>query len=423
MLAGVQLDVDHLREILEIVRLLAVTDDLDALLHRIASAATSLLKCERASIFVHDPDDDTLWTRVAIGTGTIRVPRRSGIVGACFSENMLIRAADAYTDPRFNPEPDRQSGFRTRDIIAAPMVDLTRKPIGVVEAINKRDGSFTEIDAALLQLLADQSGVALQRYRLQQHAMQLTALHREMDLAKEVQVALLPKHPVRTSNFIAQGWTRPASITGGDGFDLWKTDDGRLGIFVADASGHGLAPALVISQVRALVRTIADGQPQASPQEILSRVNARLRADLEAGRFVTAFLGFLSDDGQMEWASGGHGPILFRPDAASAWDKVPASTFPLGVLHPWYDPPPPPAHFGPGGALVIISDGIFEAIDLAGHQFGITRVTDCLDAQSAHPPARAIDTLRQAVESWQTTPDPRDDQTIVVVKRSGDMGA
>jgi len=411
------LSVEHLQEILEIARLFAVTDDLDVLLHRIASSATTLLKCERASIFVHDADDDTLWTRIALGSSTIRVPRSSGIVGASFSNNEVVRAGNAYADPRFNAEPDRKTGFVTRDVVAVPMVDLNRKPIGVVEAINKSEGCFSDLDVTMLQLLADQGGVALQRYRLQQRAMQHTALTREMDLAKEVQEALLPKHPVKIANFEAQGWTRTASVTGGDGFDLWKTTDDRLAIFVADASGHGLAPALVMSQVRAIVRTIADARPLASPLDILARVNARLRYDLEAGRFVTAFLGFLADDGKMEWASAGHGPILFRTKAGETWARVPASTFPLGVLHPWYDKSPTPTQFDEGGALVVISDGIFEAPNASGHQFGIGRVTDCLDENLNQTPASAIDNLRRAVEIWQTTSEPRDDQTIVVVKR------
>src|SRR5581483_8381161 len=125
----------------------------------------------------------------------------------------------------------------------------------------------------------------------------IVALRREMDLAKKVQEKLIPKSPPDVPGLDATGWTRAASVTGGDCFDLWKMHDGRLGIFLGDASGHGLAPALVVSQVRTLVRSISE--TESDPGVLLGRVNTRLAEDLETGRFVTAFLGFMTSDGTL----------------------------------------------------------------------------------------------------------------------------
>src|SRR5687767_12783672 len=122
------------------------------------------------------------------------------------------------------------------------MSDLDGKPLGVIQAVNKVGPAFTADDVALVQLLAEQAGVAIQRHNLQQAALEVVALRHEMDLARRTQEALIPKQPPAFPGYDAGGWTSPASATGGDCFDLWKLPDGQLGLFLADASGHGLAP-------------------------------------------------------------------------------------------------------------------------------------------------------------------------------------
>ena len=234
---------EQMQLVLEVSRSLAVTTDLDALLMRIARAATGLLGCERASVFLHDASRDELWTTVALQSDPIRVPVNSGIVGLAFRTNQVINCADAYADPRFNPEPDRLSGFISRDLLAAPMVDCDGKPLGVLQAINKIAGPFSETDSALLRLLSDQAGVAIQRWNLQQEAIKSLSLKHEMVLARRVQDAMIPKKPPSLPNLRSAGWTQSASINGGDCYDIWLCGD-RLGILVADASGHGIAPGI-----------------------------------------------------------------------------------------------------------------------------------------------------------------------------------
>src|SRR5688500_7385180 len=365
--------------VLDVSRMLAVTTDLDPLLKRIAEAATELTDCERASIFLHDPDTDELWTKVALQSSEIRFPSSVGIVGAAFKENEVLLIPKPYEDKRFNPEPDRRSGFVTRNILAAPMVDLDRKPLGVIQAINKRNGGFDTSDVQMLQLLADQAGVAIQRYRLQLAALEIVALRHEMDLARKVQNAMLPKTIPQIKGIEALGWTRPASITGGDTYDFWPSPDGRLGIFLADASGHGLAPTLVVSQVRTLIRAMADLDP--NPFRLLSKANARLAEDLEPDRFVTAFVGFLSSDGVLEWCSAGHGPILVRRSCDAPLEELNPPEMPLGVMPTMFGDCPEPVVLEPSGILAVVSDGIFEAPNAQREQFSMERVHEILMAK------------------------------------------
>lgn len=424
--APAAISAEQMRLVLDVSRMLSVTADLDPLLKHITEAVAALLNCDRASIFLHEPTTDELWTKVALGLGTgqIRIPAGAGIVGAAFKANQLLHVPKPYEDPRFNPTNDRKTGFLTRNILSAPMVDLQRQPVGVIQAINKRGegADFTENDKAMLQLLSEQAGVAIQRFHLQRGAIESMALRKELDLAKKVQEAMIPKTRPDVPGLDPAGWTKAASVNGGDCFDLWKLPDGRLGILVADASGHGIAPALVVMQARTLVRTLSD--TDFDPLKLLIRINTRLTEDMVAGRFVTIFLGFLSPDGTLEWSSGGHGPILLRPARGAPVQSLEPGLPPIGILDEMMEEASPPVRLEVGGTLVITSDGITESFDPDGQLFGEKRLVETLDACDAAGPeqcgdARAVVTaIHRAAIAWQGGKDePKDDQTVVVIRR------
>lgn len=404
--------------VLDVSRMLAVTSDLDLLLRRIAEAVTALLNCDRASIFLHDAATHELWTKVALGREEIRMPSNAGIVGHVFQSNQPLHVPRAYDDPRFNREPDQRSGFVTRNVLAAPMLDINQAPVGVIQAVNKsgEEKGFTESDRAMLQLLADQAGVAVQRYRLQQAALETLSLRREMELARGVQEALIPHRMPDVRGLEACGWTRPASINGGDVFDLWRTTDGRLGVLVADASGHGIGPAMVACQVRTLVRALTDAEGAADPYRLLSQVNARLFDDLPTGQFVTAFLAFAAPDGTVAWCSAGHGPVIARRSGGEHGRIIEATSPPLGVVPALPGHRPADFTLAAGGTMMIASDGISEAFNPAGEMFGEQRLIDTIQAHPARPDD-AIAAVRQAVRRWQARDEPQDDQTLVMVAR------
>ncbi len=403
-----------MKQVLDVTRLLAVTSDLDVLLRRIAEATCALLACERASIWLHDAEQNQLWTRVALGSGEIRVPAGAGIVGQIFANNRVLHIPNPYGDARFNPGPDRKSGFVTRNILGAPMLDLDGKPVGAIQALNKHDGSFDAMDETMVELLGDQAGVAVQRYALQQQAMVAVAMRNEMDLAKRVQQAMIPGAAPHLPNIDAAGWSKTASITGGDCYDLWKTSDGRLGIFLADATGHGIGPAMVVSQTRTLIRALCDRE--ASPAALLACANARLNEDLDAGNFVTAFVGFLSSSGRLDWCSAGHGPVLLRLRDGEPLQSLDAGAPPLGVL-PVFDPDPAePAQLGTGGLLCVCSDGITESFAPNDEQFSVERFVQLIEAHLKTPLHELIAILQADLLSWQQIDEPKDDQTLVIAR-------
>lgn len=414
---------EQMRLVLDVSRMLSVTADLDPLLKHITESVAKLLSCDRASIFLYEPKTDELWTKVALGlTGgaEIRIPAGAGIAGAAFKSNELIHVPRPYDDPRFNPANDRKTGFVTRNILSVPMVDLERHPVGVLQAINKLDGDaadFSPADQAMLQLLADQAGVAIQRFNLQRAAIESMELRKELDLAKRVQEAMTPKSMPDVPGLEAAGWTKAASVNGGDCFDLWKLPDGRLGILVADASGHGIAPALVVMQARTLIRTLSENEPD--PLKLLVRINGRLAADMVAGRFVTIFLGFLAPDGTLDWSSAAHAPILLRRSPSAAIESLEPNLPPIGILTELFEDRCPPAKLEVGGSLVVTSDGITESFAPDETCYGEARLIEMLRASDPMCPApTTVGAIHRAVIAWQGNRDePKDDQTVVVIRR------
>ncbi len=406
---------EKMREILEVSRLLAVTPDLDNLLKEIARAGSALMGAERASIFLHDSATNHLWTKVALGASQIRVPATAGIVGSVFMSKELLNIPDAYADERFNRDVDKRTGFITRNLLTAPMFDMKGRAIGVIQAVNKIGGIFTPEDEESIQLLAAQGGVAIQRYHLQVDAIQVVELRREMDLAKGVQESLWPKSPPKLRCLDAVGWSRPASVTGGDTYDLWENSDGHLGVFLGDAAGHGLAPALEVLQARTLARALSD--INCDPRWILTQVNTRLARDLKMGHFVTVFLGCLAIDGKLIWSSAGHGPVLYRsaPDQPVKVLDPPAP--PIGIEDVFAADQTVPVDILDGGMLIVMSDGIFEAMGPTGDMFGVERVVQILDSNLHERPATLLNLFKDAMITWQGKEEPNDDQTIVIVQR------
>jgi len=140
----------------------------DALLGKIMAVTTELLQAERSTLFLYDAEHDELWSRVAEGIEQreIRFPATSGIAGAVYGSGKPINIADAYGDPRFNQEVDRETGYRTRSILCLPVVNKHDQVIGVVQVLNKIGGVFTGRDERRLRLLCTQSAIALENARM-----------------------------------------------------------------------------------------------------------------------------------------------------------------------------------------------------------------------------------------------------------------
>ena len=390
--------------------------DLDSLLGLIIERSMELLEAERATLFLYDAATDQLVSRIAHESEEIRMPADRGIAGACVRGRSVVNVSDAYADERHNKEFDRKSGFRTRNVLAVPLFDYGGELVGVLEVMNKKAGAFGGYDIALLETLAAQAGVVVQRANLIDHYLEKQRMQRAMEIAREIQQGLLPKATPDIPGFDIAAFSQPADETGGDIYDFLPLDEQRLEIVVADATGHGIGPALVIAETRAMLRALR-GRAADVPRT-LATVNDLLTADLCDARFVTCFFGLLdAADSTLRFASAGHGPMLRYDSQADAFEQMAATAVPLGVLEGVSFEKMVTWTLRAGDFAAILTDGLFEAINAAQEQFGIERVMELLRCCKDMPSAEMVEMLRVTVMSYAGDLPQADDLTAVVVRK------
>ncbi len=157
-----------LADILAVTQALTLEVNLDALLVKIMDAATRLLDAERSTLYLVDDRTGELVSKIAqqAETREIRLPMGTGIAGAVAATGQVANVPHAYADPRFNPAVDTGTGYRTRNLLTAPVLSSHRERIGVIQAINHRRGAFGEGDVGVLLALASSAGVAIEHARL-----------------------------------------------------------------------------------------------------------------------------------------------------------------------------------------------------------------------------------------------------------------
>ncbi|MHC4718028.1 MAG: GAF domain-containing protein, partial [Planctomycetota bacterium] len=215
-------------QVLQITRDMVATTDLDELLGVILDSSMKLLSAERATLFLYEPDTDEFVSRIAHGAEEIRFGASVGIAGAAGAGKEVLNIPDAYADERFNQEVDRETGYRTRNILAAPLRDHDGELVGVLEVLNKLGGPFTPEDVILAETLGAQAGVVLQRARLMEHYVEKQRMAQALSIARTIQQDQLPREEPCIEGFDVSGASWPADETGGDVFDWMDLGDGRL---------------------------------------------------------------------------------------------------------------------------------------------------------------------------------------------------
>lgn len=430
-------DRDTLLRVLAVARALGTASDLNPILSTIIDAMRDLLSADRATVFQYLPDEKTLFSSVAhgldpaAGLTSIRVPLSVGIAGQCAASRSIINIPDAYADKRFNPEVDKKTGFRTRSILAIPLLDDSDELIGVAQVLNKRAPAhaFTPDDEAIATALAAQAAVALKRAQLLQDRIVREQLERDLELARLIQQESFPKYLPSLPGYDIAGFSLPADQTGGDAYDIVgfsaspnitvsssNSDPCSHALFfLADATGHGVGPAISVTQARSMLRMGL--RAGASLLDILTHVNHQLSQDLPAGRFITAYVASLSlADDTLTSLSAGQAPILHYHHPSKRIHSTPADTLPLGITDT-FDAVPNELTLAPGDIVAILSDGFYEAASPTSELFGEERITDLIRQHHALPAAELLQTLHAAVTEHAHHAPPADDQTAILIKR------
>ena len=431
--SGREKRVRDLEGLLEVVKALAVEKDLDHLLGLIIEQTTRVMDAERSSLYLYDEERNEIRTTIAQGMSSteIRLPLGTGIAGSVAQALETVNIPDAYADPRFDQAWDRASGFRTRSILCMPMRNHEGKLIGVIQVLNKRDGTFTAYDEELLGAFSTHAAIALDSARLVQHYLEKQKLEHALEIAREIQQSLFPEGDPEVPGYQVAGRSWPCDQTGGDYYDYLEFPDGSLGVVVADVTGHGIGPALLMSEVRAVVRTLASRTD--SVAEVLVRANTFLAQDFESGRFVTMFLGQLdAEKGLFRYSSAGHGEGLLYRAASGEFLGLGSTGPPLAVVDGEEFPEGEAVTLEPGDVLVVATDGIEEAMDTEGEQFGMERLLSAIKANHQSSAADVLEGIYRETLDFIGSAPPRDDITLVVIKaeegashqgRAGEVGS
>ncbi|MSR25980.1 MAG: GAF domain-containing protein [Planctomycetaceae bacterium] len=413
--------VADLEKILDVTRALGVTVDLDPLLAQIATAATDVLDCERATVFLCDHAKGELFSRIATGMEgapieEIRFGMDRGIAGEVATTAKGINIPDPYNDSRFNPDFDRKSGFVTKSLLTLPLGGHDGKIVGVIQVLNKLGGPFGDRDERLLSALGAQAGVAIERQGLLEQYAVKQRIERDLNIAREIQQGLLPKTPPDLPGFEIAGWNRSADETGGDCYDWLRLPGGLLAISIGDATGHGIGPALVAAEARALLRgTLMQSRDLA---RVVPQINDLLGEDLREGTFVTAFIGLLDPvKSSVEYVSAGHGPLLVYTAVDDSFTEIPTHGLPLGLMPEVEFDPATHVPLALGDMLLLFTDGFFEWSRPDGEQFGTDRLTDVVRRHRDLPVAEVIALVYAAVVEFSEGTKQADDCTAVIVKR------
>jgi sigma-B regulation protein RsbU (phosphoserine phosphatase) len=398
--------------ITEVSRDISSILDLDALLERVGQVLRRLIDYQMFSILLLNERDQVLETQFAVRFGeryqpSERVPLSRGLVGTAVRTRVPVHSPDVRKDPRYflvNP--------LTRSELAVPLI-YKNKVIGVLDLEHTRTNYFNEDHQRTLVTLAAQMAIAIENARLYQRvAQQEQRLEHDLDMAREVQLRLLPQK--RPEHAHAEFATRflPARTIGGDLYDFLRYDADHTGIALGDASGKAAPAALYAAVVSGIMRAAAPQCP--NPADMLKLLNDALQERRVDAQYVAMVFAVWDDLGQtIEVANAGAVQPLFC--RGGEIETVKAEGFPLGLF--------PDATYEqftlstqPGDSMVFFSDGIPDAENAAGEMFGTERLAALLQAHHTRPATQLADEIVAEVSRFQNGAERFDDETLIVLK-------
>jgi sigma-B regulation protein RsbU (phosphoserine phosphatase) len=386
--------------------------ELGPLLERVGQLLRRLIDYQMFSILLLDEKGETLITRYAWRFGYAHAPMRripisTGLVGAAVREWRPISVPDVRKDPRYlpmNPE--------TRSELIVPLFYKGRI-IGVLDLEHTRPGFFTEDHERILTTLAAQVAIAIENARLYQAvSRQERQLERDIAMAREVQLRLLPSEaPVYPHAEMAVRFL-PARTIGGDLYDFVDYGPGRTAIVLGDVSGKAAPAALFAALVSGIMRAAAAQHPE--PVQMLALLNDALQERKLESQYVTMLFALWNDEDQtLQVAnSGAIQPIFCRAGESVA---VRAEGFPLG-LFPNVTYEEIILTTQAGDAIVFVSDGILDAENADGEMYGQEQLAALLCAHRDDPAQEIADAILADVGRFQGPSDRFDDETIIVLR-------
>jgi phosphoserine phosphatase RsbU/P len=395
------------------------TLDLDEVLNRVIDEVIVVLHAERGFVMLRDEKGQLVF-RVARGMdqSIIQDPVFQvslSTVESVARDGQPVLTGDAQVDPRFSM---RQSVklLGLRSILCVPL-KFQNRILGTLYVDNRiQAGIFTQADLELLSSIASSAAIAIENARLYRLAVEKGRLEQELEMARQLQVSLLPAETPQASGWeFATCWL-PARQVAGDYYDFIPGRNGNLGILVADVSDKGMPAALFMALTRSIMRASMDHT--SVPMDGMRRANRLICADSTSGMFVTLFYAMLNHEkDQVTYCNAGHNPaLLYKAGDQKRLIQLSRTGMALGVsMEGEYEQHT--IQFSPGDCLVLYTDGVTDSMDADGNPFEMANLERAVLRYGGAPAKEIVAVLEREIEAHSGSSERFDDITIVVLKR------
>lgn len=396
----------------EISRELTSILNVDQLFKRIGELLTRVIEYQMFSILLVDAERSVLVHRFSLRyQENIHlkhdIPLGRGLVGYAVQEKTAVLAPDVSKDPRYiqlNPE--------TRSELCVPLI-YKESAIGVLDLESTRRNYYNEDHVRTLTTLAGQIAIAIENARLYERiAREEQRLERDLSMAREIQVRLLPQTLPKLKSADLAAKFEPALMIGGDMFDFLEYSGERVALVLGDVSGKGAPAALYAALVSGLLRSTSSLEPH--PAQMLSAINLSLNERRIEAQYVSLIYAVWDDDSRvMTFANSGlPRPFVCRNGVVS---RIETTGLPLGLFEDAdYDEVTVNAQSD--DVFVLVSDGILDAVNASGEQFGPKRVEEIVQQGCGLRAKEIVHSIFDAVDKHRGTRATFDDETVLAVK-------
>ncbi len=398
--------------------------DLNQVLNRVIDEVLIATRAERGFVMLQEPGSKLVF-KVARGLDqtTIEDPLFQvslSVVDQVAEQGRAILTSDAQTDERFSM---RQSVLilGLRSILCVPLT-LKEKVLGVIYVDNRiQAGIFTQSDLELLSAIASSAAIAIENARLYQVAVEKGRLEKELQMARQVQISLLPTAVPEIPGWEFAAHWLPALQVAGDFYDFIpigsrnRSTNDQLGVVIADVAGKGMPAALFMGLARSLVRASLDRAHSAASS--IARVNHLICRDATNRMFVTLFYVHLGQgNNQLTYVNAGHNPALLCQKGSAALTELTRTGRALGLINN-SEYTQNTIALEPGDFILLYTDGVTDAMNANEQYFGKERLQQVILRVCELPAEEILLAIERAIQDFIGDTEPFDDVTMLVIKR------
>ncbi len=416
--------VDKLRMLLDITKTISRSLDLDEVLNLVMETLDSLIPYDAAGIYLvkcsrpmteweGELDETCVFHTEAVrgydiaDLQELRLKMGEGLIGHVALSGKPFISDDVRKEPRYI-----NARARTHSEMVAPIIS-NNEVIGVFDLESDELNAYTKDDLDVLMLLSSQVAIIIEKVMLHEQLIEKQRLETQLEVARQVQLQLLPPRDPQLEGFEISAYNFPTEEVSGDYYDWVRIYDDQIGVVIADVSGKGVPAALLMAFLRASLR--AASHIGYAPHISMSKVNYLLWESIERNQFVTAFYGILDATNRtLAYSNAGHNPpLLMDADGKARFEErggVPLGMFRDSRYYEYF------ATIEPGQVLVLYTDGVTEATNPSGAEYGRDRLVDAVRRGRPLSAREMIDFIHNEVITWTEGRGATDDVTFFIVK-------